>query len=190
MREEKLKLVHRSTFLNWLKTKIDGVSKEDERDNVQIECCLIRAVSEYRDKELCQISLDKDFDKRLMNRLEHIDLEIVETYSYLTPQRNYRLPLVLGAGLGLFALVATYTVFTTNESSSPHFHRFPTHVTPIGLNSYSDLTREESELIQELKNNPDNIRLLEKLENYYSETGKKQQASEIHSMLETVAKKY
>ncbi|MBK8399066.1 MAG: hypothetical protein IPL26_27985 [Leptospiraceae bacterium] len=182
-------MVHKSTFLNWLKTKIDGVSKEDERDHVQIECCLIRAVSEYREKELCQISIDDDFNKRLMNRLEHIELESVGTYTYSVP-KSLKFPVALASAVGLIVMISAYAIINVEDNSQPHFHKFPTHVSPMGLNSFSDLTPEENALFQELKKNPDNIRLLEKLENYYSGTGKKQQAYEIHSMLETVAKKY
>ncbi|MBP6738402.1 MAG: hypothetical protein KA146_00355 [Leptospiraceae bacterium] len=184
-------MVHRSNLLNWLKTKIDGISREDETDHVHIECSLIRAISEYREKELSKISLEDDFNKRLMNRLDHIELESVETYSYETP-KTFNFPVLVSAGFALALVVVTFTVMNVDDNSNPHFHKFPAHVTPIGLNSnsYSQMHIEEETLIEELKNNPDNIRLLEKLETYYFENGKKVQATEIHSMLETISKRY
>ena len=126
-----------------------------------------------------------------MNRLEHIDLEVVETYSDGT-SRKYCLPLVFSTGFALVALVVTVSIFNSDDSTSPQFNKFPAHVTPIDLksNSYSGMSAEQNALLQELKKNPENVRLLEKLENYYSENGKKEQATEIHSMLETVSKKY
>lgn len=184
-------MVHRSNLLNWLKTKIDSISREDETDHVHIECSLIRAISEYREKELSNLCLEDDFNKRLMNRLEHIEQEAVGTYSYETP-KAFRFPLVFSTGFALVGIAVTLTVMNSDDTRSPHFHKIPAHVTPIGLksNSYSEIHTEEENLMEELKSNPENIRLLEKLETYYFETGKKEQATEIHSMLETISKRY
>ncbi len=184
-------MVHKSALLNWLKTKIDGISREDESDHVHVECSLIRCISEYRNKELSQINLDKDFNTRLMNRLEHVDLEVVETYPDGT-KRRFKMPLVLSTGFAFAVVVITVSVFNSDNPSDPSFNKIPAHVTPIDLksNSYPDMSAEQKALLQELKKNPENIRLLEKLETYYSENGKKEQATEIHSMLETVSKKY
>ena len=90
--------------MNWLKTKIDGISREDESDHVHVECSLIRCISEYREKELSQIKIDKDFNTRLLNRLEHIDLEVVETYSDGT-ERKYSLPFIFSGGFALVDFV-------------------------------------------------------------------------------------
>jgi uncharacterized protein YdcH (DUF465 family) len=184
-------LVHKSNLLNWLKTKIDGISREDESDHVHVECSLIRCISEYREKELSQIKIDKDFNTRLLNRLEHIDLEVVETYSDGT-ERKYSLPFIFSGGFALVAVIVSVVVFYSGESSNPEFGKFPAHVTPIHLNdnTYSRISAEQESLLNELKKNPENVRLLEKLETYYSENGKKEQATEIHFMLETVSKKY
>lgn len=189
MREEKLKLLHKSIFLNWLKTKIDGFSKEDESEHVQLECSLIRTISEYREKELGQIHLDKDFDLRLMNRLEQVEMEVVETYNDGSTRR-YRIPLVFSAGFAILA-VAIGTGFFLSDDSSPQFTKYPATVTPLDLkeNSY-EMSEEQKALLQELRKNPDNVKIMEKLESYYYENGRKEQATEIHSILETVSKKY
>jgi hypothetical protein len=186
-------LVHRSALLNWLKTKIDGLSKEDESDHVHVECSLIRCISEYRDKELSQIQLDKDFNTRLMNRLEHIDLEVVETYPDGS-KRRFNLPLVFSTGFAVAAIIVSVSIFTGESDNSPSFGKMHTHmhISPIDLksSSYAEMSPEQKAILQELKKNPENVRLLEKLEYYYSENGRKEQATEIHSMLETVSKKY
>ncbi len=184
-------MVHKSTLLNWLKTKIDGISREDESDHVHVECSLIRCISEYREKELSQIKIDKDFNTRLMNRLDHIELEVVETYANSNSSK-YRRPLVFSAGFAVVALIVTVAIVNSDDPSNPQFNKYPAHVTPVDLksNSYSEMSAEQRALLQELKRNPENVRLLQKLEVYYSENGKKEQATEIHSMLETVSKKY
>ncbi len=186
MREEKSKLLHKSIFLNWLKTKIDGLSKEDESEHVQLECSLIRAISEYREKELGQMHLSKDFDLRLMNRLETVEMEVVETYRDGSTRR-YRMPLVFSAGFAVLA-VAISTGLYFSESSSPTFTKYPATVTPLDLKENSfEMSAEQRALLQELRKNPENVKIMEKLESYYYENGRKEQATEIHSLLETVS---
>ena len=153
-------MVHRSALLNWLKTKIDGISKEDESDHVHVECSLIRCISEYRDKELSQIHLDKDFNTRLLNRLEHIDLEVVETYPDGS-KRKFNLPLVFSAGFAVAAIFVSVNLFY-GENENPSLGKMHTHmhISPIDLksNSYAEMSPEQKAILQELKKNPENVR--------------------------------
>lgn len=164
-------MVHRSKILNWLKTKIDSFSNEDESEAVLLEAKLVRCVSEYRKLDIESIKLSKDFDIRLMNRLDHVNLDEVEAYDMAPRRSPIRIPLVLASAFSI-ALVAIFII--THEPDSEK----------------SITNSSEDRLIRELKTHPEKVRMLEDLENYYSRNGKFDQASEIHTMIETVSKKY
>jgi hypothetical protein len=174
MRKEEFELVHKSEILNWIKTRIDLLSPEDESENVLFESKLVRCVSEYRKLELESIHLAKDFDLRLMNRLESQNFSEKDEYDF-SPKRKYTLELVIFSAiffLSLFTLLL-YNIFI----QEPEVTQNPKNLT-------------EDELLSEIKQNPEKKRFLQTLENYYAKKGKIHEASEIHSMLEIVSKKY
>ena len=54
-----------------LKSKFNILSKDDEKYHRKLECSLIRCLSEMRKKEISDIQLPNDFDKKLINRLQN-----------------------------------------------------------------------------------------------------------------------
>lgn len=165
-------MVHKSKVLNWFKTKIDSFSNEDESEHVLFESKLIRAVSEYRKLDLESIQLSKDFDLRLMNRLENENFDDVEEYNF--EKKSYKLPIFATVGFSLALVLFVFFNFTGSEQNEKTISK----------------TGSEVDLINDLKSNPEKVKFLKNLESYYFSQGKLEQANEIRAILKNSSLEY
>ncbi len=165
-------MVHKSKILNWFKTKIDSFSKEDESEHVLLESKLIRAVSEYRKLDLESIQLSKDFDLRLMNRLENEKFDEVNEFNF--EKKSYKLPIFATAALSLALVLFVFFNFTSSDQNEKQISK----------------SGSEVDLINDLKSNPDKVKFLKNLESYYFSQGKLDQANEIRTILKNSSLEY
>jgi hypothetical protein len=165
-------LVHKSKLLNWFKTNIDSFSSEDESEHVLLESKLIRAVSEYRKLDLESIHLSKDFDLRLMNCLENETMDGTEDFNF--EKKSYKLPIIATAGFSLALILFVFFNFTSSEQNEKSIGK----------------TNSGTDLIDDLKSNPEKVKFLKNLETYYFSQGKIEQANEIKEILKNASLEY
>lgn len=168
-----------SNFSNWVIRKLTVLKEGEDPDQRMIECHLVRTMADMRRHEVSSIKLSKDFNDKLLLKL---DKEEMEACSWFEIFRNFvaaRRPrsYILGSCIALsFAFLAVYSVYAVSRSrnSSVPFTMQTTPPKSEKRNGIPPTIELESQHYQILKN----------LEDYYTSSGNLHKASLIHSLIE------
>jgi hypothetical protein len=169
--------------------KTGQIETEREYDDRAIECGLIRCMSDLKKRELKNIKLSEDFQHRLLLALEKTEQEQVteetfaERFSQLMHSRVFRYSMAFAS----VALASTFLLMNLLESTGQfQSESISSHVKSITPADYRELD-EEFRLINEIRQSPDDIHCLKRLEEYYIHNGNLEKASKIHYTLENIS---
>ncbi|MCB1190356.1 MAG: hypothetical protein H7A23_23580 [Leptospiraceae bacterium] len=179
---------------NFVKPRLGLLSKDDEYDHRIIENSLIKAFADFREKEISEIKLSSDFNHKLMTKLIEEDIErpgILETLSVIfLNRRSYKLTMVAAASF-LIAGLVIQSIFINNDLSSQKIKSelsgFEKNKSNIMLNDDYAEKKKFDLFLSKLKSNPNHLRLLEELEEFYLFIGKKETATQIRYTLDSVS---
>lgn len=194
MKKERLALDRKFSLKNFVKPRLGLLSKDDEYDHRIIENSLIKAFADFREKEISEIKLSSDFNHKLMTKLIEEDIErpgILETLSVIfLNRRSYKLTMVAAASF-LIAGLVIQSIFINNDLSSQKIKSelsgFEKNKSNIMLNDDYAEKKKFDLFLSKLKSNPNHLRLLEELEEFYLFIGKKETATQIRYTLDSVS---
>ncbi len=194
MKKERLALDRKFSLTNFFKQRLGLLSKDDEYDHRIIENSLIKAFADYRDKEISEIKLSSDFNHKLMTKLIEEDIErpgIFETLSMVFLNRkSFKLTMVAFASFLVVGL-AIQSFYINNDSSSQkinaEFSEIGKNKSNVMLNDDYAEKKKFDLFLSKLKSNPNHLRLLEELEEFYLFIGKKETATQIRYTLDSVS---
>ena len=171
-------------FFAWFDNTLSGESDMEEKDR-SLECSLIRCMSEYRDRDLKNYRLSKEFHEKLFEELSKIDPEPVSFHSrilYLFQKPSVRI-LATSFSAGLVMITVLY--LRSPSDSLSKIERFDQSV-ETAMVEEEDMV--ELDVITDLKKGEEDIDLLRRLETYYTIHGHMDKADRVHYKLETISK--
>ncbi|MCB1158518.1 MAG: hypothetical protein H7A25_08520 [Leptospiraceae bacterium] len=179
-------MAHESSLKIWFSRKKASFNEDLQYDHRLIECSLIRALSDYRKKEISDVRLSENFNDRLMARLEKENIE---------NQKN-QVENVWRPGYAILATAAILTISLTlifsdkpenDKLLNPSFTKAMTPISAANFGSSSDSDSEKI-LLNSLRQNPGAMEVLKKLEGYYRGSGNIHMAREIHYKIEQISR--
>lgn len=194
MKKERLVLDHEFSLMKSIKMKLAGLLNKDDDDHRIIENCLIKAFADFRDKEISDIKLSSDFDRKLMSRLIEEDIEgpsVWDRLSMVINRRNIRYAMATSMVILTSGVVLQISNLNSKISSKELKNSFllnDKQKSSIMLNDDYAEKRKIDSFLSNLKSNPNHLRLLEELEEFYLFIGKKETATQIRYTLDSVSK--
>ena len=171
-------------LIQWLKLQLD---REKEHCHRKIEFCLIRTFSEIKKWSSREVHLPSNFDQKLMQRLTSLEEEQESLRDKILGQLLYnkRINYAIAGGLAvvLSVVILQNSDYTSVGKDSASVVTGNTRFVDKPSSQNYLTNSEESLFINEVKRNPENILLLEKVERYYQKSGKEQAASEIREII-------
>ncbi|TGK04754.1 hypothetical protein EHO59_07800 [Leptospira semungkisensis] len=171
---------------------ISSLFQKEDPDHVKLENSLIRAVSEFRSKEMQSVRLSSDFDLRLQNLLKDISLEEETALSRLSRNfiwnRNFQYS--LSAALAVLVLAVTVGRFSSSNETGVAERSgtlsLGTDKEFIDLPSSARVDADlNSPYLSEISKNPQAKKTLSSLEQYFMEKGDYRTAQEIRQVLDS-----
>jgi hypothetical protein len=173
----------KSIIPNWIKRNLTVLKEGEDPDHLYIECELVRALGEARQKAISNINLSKDFDKKLLLKLQDVEiespnrLEMVVKFLNTRRPRNYILAGVMSVFLSSVLLYTTYNAISDNNKMD-QAGSFPLTGTDLQDEKHVEAW------VKKVGNSKAYSKILKEIENHYSSVGNHEKASMIHALLE------
>ncbi|HMZ62148.1 MAG TPA: hypothetical protein PL048_25480 [Leptospiraceae bacterium] len=168
-------------FFSW------DTETESEHDQRILENRLVQSISEYRKKELENIHLSENFNERLKAQLSMTESEsynetLMEKILYAAGKRSFRYSIGI-ASMAAVCIMLSFSFYRDFNSSENFLEK---RLADLETDYVDD--EEELQLLSQVRKNPGNIILLQKLEEHYVNQGNTDMASRIHYKLENISK--
>lgn len=186
---------HEHKLRDWILYRLHFCSENKRYDDRLIECNLIKAMSDMREKELNNLNISPEFQRIFVQKLNAIEMENENFFNRIAKYFRYQKTpgFLVAFSISLVAILLVGQAIRLDSRSQPPLQqvissRLVKKIAKVPIHILKEHNSKEKDLLNNLEKNPNDREILKQLEVHYLGLGNQKMASTIQYRLEKISK--